>query len=74
MAATLMGTLIKGLGADHVVWGTDAVWTGSPQWQIEGLHRLEIPQDLQRKCGFAPLGPAYSPINSAIFAGNSARL
>ena len=30
-----MGTLIKGLGADHVCWGTDALWTGAPQWQIE---------------------------------------
>ena len=25
--AALMGMLIKGIGADHVVWGTDAVWT-----------------------------------------------
>jgi hypothetical protein len=23
-----MGTLGRGLGYDHVVWGTDAVWTG----------------------------------------------
>jgi len=69
-----MGTLIKGLGADHVVWGTDAVWTGSPQWQIEGLRRLEIAQGMQRKYGFAPLGAADGPINAAIFAGNSARL
>ena len=51
-----MGTLVKGLGADHVVWGTDAVWTGAPQWQIEGLRRLEIPEDMQKKYGFAPLG------------------
>ena len=51
LAAALMGTLIKGLGPDHVIWGTDAVWTGSPQWQIEGLRRLEIPEDMQRKHG-----------------------
>ena len=57
LAAALMGTLVKGLGADHVIWGTDAVWTGSPQWQIEGLRRLEIPEDMQTKHGFAPLGP-----------------
>jgi hypothetical protein len=37
-----------------VVWGTDAVWTGAPQWQIEALRRLEIPEDMQRKYGFAP--------------------
>jgi len=23
--------------------GTDSVWYGSPQWQIEALRRLEIP-------------------------------
>ena len=70
----MMGTLIKGLGADHVVWGTDALWTGSPQWQIEGLRRLEIPEDMQKKYGFAPLGPADGPVKSAIFGDNSARL
>ncbi len=43
VAAVIMGQLIKGLGVDHVCWGTDAIWTGSPQWQIEALRRLEIP-------------------------------
>jgi hypothetical protein len=74
LAAALMGTLIKGLGADCVVWGSDAVWTGAPQWQIEGLRRLEIPEDMQAKFGFAPLGPATGPVKSAIFGENSARL
>jgi len=74
MAAALMGILIKGLGADHVVWGTDAVWTGAPQWQIEGLRRLEIPDDMQARYGFAPLGLATGPVKSAIFGENSARL
>ena len=55
-------------------WGTDAVWTGSPQWQIEALRRLEIPEDMQKKYGFAPLGPADGPVKSAIFGGNNARL
>jgi hypothetical protein len=74
LAAALMGTLIKGLGTDHVIWGTDAVWTGAPQWQIEGLRRLEIPEDMQKKYGFAPLGPADGPIKRAIFAQNGFRL
>ncbi len=69
-----MGTLIKGLGADHVCWGTDAVWTGAPQWQIEGLRRLEIPEDMQKKHGFAPLGAADGPVKTAIFGGNNAKL
>jgi hypothetical protein len=74
VCAALMGTLIKGLGADHVCWGTDALWTGSPQWQIEGLRRLVIPEDMQKKFGFAALGPADGPVKSAIFGGNNGRL
>jgi uncharacterized protein len=52
----------------------DAVWTGSPQWQIEGLRRLEIPEDMQKRFGFAPLGGADGPIKTAIFGNNNARL
>jgi uncharacterized protein len=74
LAAALLGTLVRGLGADHVVWGSDSVWYGSPQWQIEALRRLEIPDDMQRKHKFAPLGPADGLVKSAIFGGNSARL
>ena len=51
--AALIGTLVKGMGADHVLWGTDSVWYGSPQWQIEAMRRLEIPEDMQKKYGFA---------------------
>ena len=32
-----------------MVWGTDSVWYGSPQWQIEALRRLEIPEEMQKK-------------------------
>jgi predicted TIM-barrel fold metal-dependent hydrolase len=74
LCAALMGILVKGLGADHVVWGTDAVWTGAPQWQIEALRRLEIPEDMQKKYGFAPLGPADGPVKTAIFGANSAKM
>jgi hypothetical protein len=69
-----MGMLIKGLGADHVVWGTDALWTGAPQWQIEALRRLEIPEDMRRKHGFGELGPADGPVKRAIFGETSARM
>jgi hypothetical protein len=74
LTAVMLGQLIKGMGADHVCWGTDAIWTGSPQWQIEALRRLEIPEALQKKYGFAPLGAADGPVKSAIFGGNNARL
>jgi uncharacterized protein len=73
-AAALLGTWIKGLGADHVVWGTDSVLHGSPQWQIEALRRLEIPEDMQKKHGFAPLGPADGAVKNQLFGYNSARV
>ena len=74
LAAVMMGQLIKGMGADHVCWGTDAIWTGSPQWQIEALRRLEIPEALRQKYGYAPLGAADGPVKSAIFGDNNARI
>ena len=37
------------------------MWTGAPQWQIEGLRRLEIPEDMQKKYGFTPLGARRRP-------------
>jgi hypothetical protein len=74
LAAAMLGTLVAGLGRDKVIWGTDSVWYGSPQWQIEALRRLEIPEDLQEKYGYAPLGAADGPVKSAIFSGNAARL
>ena len=55
------------------MWGTDSVWYGSPQWQIEALRRLEIPEDMQKKYGFAPLGNANSTVKQQIFAGNATR-
>jgi len=74
LAAAMLGQLISGLGGDHVLWGTDSVWYGSPQWQIEALRRLEMPEDLQEKHGFAPLGAADGAVKTAIFSANAARL
>ena len=74
VCAAMLGQLIRGLGADHVVWGTDAIWTGSPQWQIEAMRRLEIPEDMQKKYGFQPLGPADGRVKTAIFGENNARI
>ena len=74
LAAALVGTLVRGLGTDRVLWGSDSVWYGSPQWQIEALRRLEIPAEMRKKHGFAPLGPADGLVKTAIFSANAARL
>jgi predicted TIM-barrel fold metal-dependent hydrolase len=73
-AAAMFGMLIKGLGSDHVLWGTDSLWFGSPQWQIEAFRRMEIPEDMQRQHGFAPLGPADGATKRAILGENGARV
>ncbi len=35
VSAAMMGQLVRGLGADHVVWGTDAIWTGSADGPVK---------------------------------------
>jgi len=70
----ILGTLVKGFGKERVLWGTDSVWYGSPQWQIEALRRMEIPQELRRKFGFGPLGAADGGVKRAILGENAARL
>lgn len=73
LAAAMIGMLVKGLGADKVLWGTDSVWYGSPQWQIEAFRRLQMPADLIDR-GFPDLGPADGPLKRAILGENAARL
>lgn len=74
LAAAMIGMLIKGLGADRVLWGTDSVWYGSPQWQIEAFRRLIMPPDLIDRFGYPDLGDADSPLRRAILGENGARL
>lgn len=74
LAAMVLGTLIKGLGPDKVFWGTDSVWHGSPQWQIEAFRRIEIPEDMRERFGFAPLGSPRSAVREQILGLNAARL
>jgi hypothetical protein len=38
------------------------------------LRRLEIPEAMQKKHGFAPLGAADGPVKTATFGGNNAKL
>jgi hypothetical protein len=74
LCAGILGTLIREMGADRVCWGTDSVWFGSPQWQIEALRRFEIPEQMRARHGFEPLGPADGPVKRRIFGENSAHL
>jgi uncharacterized protein len=67
----LLGQVIAAVGADHVIWGTDSIWWGSPQWQIEAFRRFQIPENLQSKFGYKPISAGDREL---IFGQNSARL
>lgn len=67
----MLGQMIQVAGADHVLWGTDSIWNGSPQGQIERLRRLKIADDLVDKYGYPQLTDA---IKDQIFGRNAARL
>jgi len=69
--AHLIGQVVDAFGADHVLWGTDSIWYGSPQWQIEAFRRFEIPPALVEKHGYAPLTRA---MKEQIFGLNAARV
>lgn len=55
LAQHLIGQNIKHYGADHVIWGTDCLWWGSPQWVIDAFKRLEISDELCEKYGYTKL-------------------
>ena len=69
--AHTVGKLLKSIGADHICWGTDSPICGSPQWQIEALRKLTIPDELVAGYGYPELTDAHKDL---IFGGNMARL
>ncbi|MCH8332804.1 amidohydrolase family protein [Candidatus Sumerlaeota bacterium] len=67
----LMGKNLKYFGPDHVVWGTDCLWWGSPQWSIDLMKRFTIPEELIEKHGY----PQITKEDKAkIFGLNAARI
>lgn len=70
-AAHLLGKLLKHVGEDRILWGTDAIWFGSPQDQIQAFRAFEISAEYQQKYGY----PALTPERKAkIFGFNAARV
>lgn len=71
MCQHLMGRNIKVYGVDHVVWGTDCLWWGSPQWVIEAFKRFQISDELCDKFGYRKL---TKEDRAKIFGLNAARI
>jgi hypothetical protein len=71
LAAHVLGMIIDAFGDDHLLWGTDSVWWGSPQWQIEAFRRLEMPEELTKRFGWKPL---TDDVKRKVFGLNAARV
>jgi hypothetical protein len=54
-AAHVLGKLLKQFGPDNVVWGTDSIWYGTPQDQIQALRAFEITDAFQERYGYPKL-------------------
>jgi hypothetical protein len=54
-AAHLFGKLISYCGPDNVLWGTDSIWYGSPQDQIQAFRAFQISEEFQERFGYAAM-------------------
>ncbi|HET6565450.1 MAG TPA: amidohydrolase family protein [Xanthomonadales bacterium] len=70
-AAHLLGKLLKYLGEDNVLWGTDCLFYGSPQDQIQAFRTFQISEEFQERFGY----PAITDeMRAKIFGLSSARI
>ena len=70
-AAHGIGKLLKYFGEDNVVWGTDSIWYGSPQDQIQAFRTFQISEEYREKYAYPKITPE---IRAKIFGLNAAKL
>jgi predicted TIM-barrel fold metal-dependent hydrolase len=71
VTAHILGQLLKFKGPKQIVFGSDSLWYGSPQWQIEALWRFQIPERIREKWGYPVLD---EDAKRDILGRNSAKL
>jgi len=69
--AHVLGTLLRDLGPDYVMWGTDSCLWGNPQWQIDAFRKFRIPDQLVEGHGYPAL---TDEIKAKVFGLNAARI
>jgi predicted TIM-barrel fold metal-dependent hydrolase len=69
--AHVLGTLLRDLGPDYVMWGTDSALWGNPQWQIDAFRKFRIPDQLVEGHGYPQL---TDEIKAKVFGQNAARI
>ncbi len=70
-AMHLFGQLLNMGMENNIIWGTDSIWGGSPQSQIERFRRFQISDEVANKYGYKKLTPE---IKDKVFGLNAARL
>jgi predicted TIM-barrel fold metal-dependent hydrolase len=70
-AAHALGKLLKYCGEDNVLWGTDSIWYGSPQDQIQAFRTFQISPELRAQHGYPEITPT---LRAKIFGLNATRI
>jgi len=70
-AAHLIGKLMKYFGEERICWGTDSIWFGSPQDQIQAFRTFQITDEFQAKFGYSKM---TTQARARIFGLNAASI
>lgn len=70
-AAHTIGKLLKRVGNHRVLWGTDAIWYGSPQAQLQAFRAFAISNEFQNQFGYPALTDA---VKADVLGLNAAKL
>jgi hypothetical protein len=70
-AAHALGKLLKYCGEDNVLWGTDSIWYGSPQDQIQAFRVFQIADELRAAHGYPAITPS---VRAKVFGLNAAQV
>ncbi len=68
-AAHALGKLFKHVGENNVLWGTDSIWYGSPQDQIQAFRTFQISAEFQDRFGYPVITPE---LRAKVFGLNAA--
>ena len=69
-AAHALGKLFKYCGEENVLWGTDSIWYGSPQDQIQAFRSFQISKEYRERYGYPEITPE---LRAKVFGLNATR-
>ena len=70
-AAHALGKLLRHVGEDNVLWGTDSIWYGSPQDQIQAFRAFQIAPAFRDRYGYPEITPA---LRAKVFGQNALKI